>query len=105
MDHPLLDGLNPDEKRLGAGAEEPQLDCGHGCGVGFEQDVDGVPGRGEVWVWAENGFGGFPGNFFGGDPDNALIGEVPGGVLFDMEFAANHYVGLPRREGCRVFRF
>ena len=33
MDHPLLDGLNPDEKRLGAGAEEPQFDCGHGCGV------------------------------------------------------------------------
>ena len=35
-----MDGLNPDEKRLGAGAEEPQFDCGHGCGVGFEQDVD-----------------------------------------------------------------
>ena len=40
MDHPLLDGLNPDEKRLGAGAEEPQFDCGHGSGVGFEHYVD-----------------------------------------------------------------
>ena len=100
MDHPLLDGLNPDEKRLGAGAEEPQFDCGHGCGVGFEQDVDQVSGRREVWVGAEDGFRGFRGN-----PENAFIGEVPGGVLFDMEFAAHHYVGLPRREGCRVFRF
>ena len=56
-------------------------------------------------MWAEDGFWGFPGDLFRGDPENAFIGEVPSGFLFDMEFAANHNVGLPRREGCRVLRF
>ena len=64
-----------------------------------------VPGCGEVWVWAENGFEGFPGNFFGWDPDNALIGEVPGGVLLIWSLPPTTALALPRGEGYHVFRF
>ena len=58
--------------------------------LGLNRTWTRSPGVGRFWVWAENGFWGFPGDLFRGDPENAFIGEVPGGVLLDMEFASNH---------------